>query len=431
MFRRVLLFLALTMRAGMVYGQAPVPLKTPSEALHAAVRTGALDEVERLLKSGADVNARDALGSTPLLDAAWSGNAAIAQVLLSHGADPNARHTESGSTALQYSVLIGNSAMVRLLLKAGANQSTRYRDNQSTLHVAAARGNAAVLELLLATHPDLGVLDASGNTPLDAAILHMHADAAALLIADGADVKRTHPADGRGPIHEACMKGLAGLIPSLINAGADPIERDRSGQTPLDLALAYKNGNAVAALLKTGRKLKESQAAAADAMETAALRGQTEIAALLLDAGFDVNQPTAAGSSYLNDAALKGQRKMVQLLLEHGARIDARNADGGTPLHDAALGGSTEVIGLLLDRGAQIDARELQSGATPLMLAASLGRLEAILVLLQRGANTSLRDNNGHSALDRARETENPAAIRALSGGGGAARLIGGQPHIP
>ena len=96
------------------------------------------------------------------------------------------------------------------------------------------------------------------------------------------------------------------------------------------------------------------------------------------------------------------------MLLEHGAHLNARNQDGGTPLHDAALGGSADVIALLLDRGAQIDTRDLQSGATPLMVAASLGRAEALTLLLKRGADPTLRDNAGHTALDRAERRRTP-----------------------
>jgi uncharacterized protein len=230
--------------------------------------------------------------------------------------------------------------------------------------------------------------------------------------------------DGRGPLHEACIKGLAALLEPLVAAGADAVQRDRSGQTPLDLALAYKNENVVAALLHlpaakpalqpTDGSGESVGAVARDAMENATLRGQTEIARLLIEAGFDINQPTASHSSYLNDAALKGQAKVAQLLLDHGASLESHNADGGSPLHDAALGGSTDVMSLLLDRGAQIDARDRESGATPLMLAASMGRVSGLTLLLKRGASPNLRDKQGRTALDRAKETGSAESIRLL-----------------
>ncbi len=83
----------------------------PAEALHVAVRAGRLDDVKRLIAAGTPADARDALGSTPLLDAAWSGDIEIARFLLDHGAEVNARHRESGSTPLQYAVLTGRTEM--------------------------------------------------------------------------------------------------------------------------------------------------------------------------------------------------------------------------------------------------------------------------------------------------------------------------------
>jgi len=327
----------------------------------------------------------------------------------------NARHRESGATALQYAVLTGRAQMARLLLKGGAQLGGQYRDGQSLLHVAAARGFAPIIDLLVEAKANVQGLDANGNTPLDSAVLHDQPFAVAALLRNHANASYVHPLDGRGALHEACMRGYAQMLQPLIDAGADPAARDRFGETPLDIALAYKNGNVVATLLRLGQKLKESQQIAEETMESATLRGQTEIARILLDNGFDVNKPSANGSSYLNDAALKGQKKMVELLLDHGASVKARNQSGGTPLHDAALGGNAEVVSLLLERAAAIDEREEESGATPLMMAASLGRAEVVRVLLNHGANRLLRDKAGHSALERARDSENAEIVQLLA----------------
>lgn len=394
---------------------APKLPESAGEALHAAVRAGNLDEVERLVAEGAPVDARDDLGSTPLLDAAWAGKPEIADFLIRHGADVNARHREAGSTPLEYAVLTGRPAMVGLLLKSGARTAGSYREGQSVLHIAAARGAAPIIELLLEAKADVQALDSNGNTPLDSAVLHGQTRAVETLLRYHANAKYVHPIDGRGALHEACMRGFPDLVQPLLDAGADLAARDRFGQTPLDIALDYKNASTVATLLRLGQKLKDSQGIAEEAMESATLRGQTEIARILLENGLDVNKPSAGGSSYLNDAALKGQAKMVQLLLDHGALVTAQNQSGGTPLHDAALGGNAEVATLLLDHGAAIDERERESGATALMMAASLGRVEVVKLLLKRGANRRLRDKSGHTALERARDGENEDIVKLLA----------------
>src|SRR6185437_2479777 len=382
--------------------------------LNAAVRSGNLPEVERLLASGADPNAPDDRGNPPLLQAAWAGDTAIIASLISHGADVNRRNPEMGGTALLYAVLSGREGTVRLLLRTGARTDFMYRNDATILHIAAAKSSAQILDALMDAHADLNALDQHGNTALDDAVLQDRLSAASLLLRRGADPNRVHTLDGRGPLHEACIKGFANLVEPLIAAGADPVRADRFGLEPLDLALDYQNEKVVAALLHLDIQGNKLQAAAEEAMESATLRGQTAIAKLLIQGGLSIDKPTASGSTYLNDAALKGKKDLVRLLLDHGANVNGGNQAGESPLQNAALGGNPEVIGILLDRGAHIDARDRDSQATALMVAASLGRTSAVAILLQRGADPSLRDRFGRSALDRARQADDPVSIHLL-----------------
>lgn len=382
--------------------------------LDAAVRSGNAQEVERLLTLGADPNAPDDRGNPPLLQAAWAGNTAVIASLINHGADVNGRNAEMGGTALLYAILSGREGTVRLLLSKGARTDFKYRDDDTVLHIAAAKSSTQILEALIDGHADLNVLDQHGNTALDEAVLQDRLPAARLLLRRGADANRVHTLDGRGPLHEACIKGFANLVEPLIAAGADPVRADRFGLEPLDLALDYQNEKVVAALLHLDIQGDKLQASAEAAMESATLRGQTAIAKLLIQGGLPINKPTASGSTYLNDAALKGKKELVRLLLDHGADVNGGNQAGESPLQNAALGGNPEVIGILLDRGAHIDARDRNSQATALMVAASLGRASAVAILLQRGADPKLRDRFGHSALDRARQAEDAVSIHLL-----------------
>ncbi len=417
--------LALGMHCLSAGGADPQQSESQSEALRLAAHSGNLSDVERLIAAGADVNARDVLGTTALHDAAWSGHLDVAAFLIAHGADINAQTGQRAATPLEFAVLQDHASLVKLLAASGARLDTRFRNEQTILHLACAQGDPQIVAILLGAHADLNATDASGDTALDTAVLHGRANAVLLLIAHGADARRVHPNDGRGPLHEACMKGSADLMQPLVDAGADPATPDRFGETPLDLALAFKNSKAVAALLHLTVGAKEMDQCSQAAMEAAVVRGRTELVRILIEAGFDVNRPTASGSTYLHDAALKGQRKTAQLLLDRGAKIDALDRHGATPLHNAALGGYAEVIGLLLDRGAAVDARDQEEGATALMLAAGLGRVSAVALLLRRGANPMLKDRAGRTALDLARETEDDQTVKLLES------ALAGTPAAP
>jgi ankyrin repeat protein len=95
--------------------------------LHAAVQAIALDEggggldmIEALLAHGADVNGWTARkDQTPLLTALFEEQPALAERLLAAGADPNVRNSE-GDSPLRVAAARGDRAMVSLLLGAGA-----------------------------------------------------------------------------------------------------------------------------------------------------------------------------------------------------------------------------------------------------------------------------------------------------------------------
>lgn len=398
---------------------SPIAISDPSSySLGSAVRNGRLELVKKLVASGANINATDSVGNTPLMAAVIAGNSEIVAYLLANKSDVNFRLGRSDSTALRYAVLADRADLVRRLVAAGAKVDLRYAEGQTVLHLAASQRRADCLRLLLGADADLEAQNSAGNTPLDEAVLHDRTENVSLLLLAGANVRRIHLSDGRGALQEACVKGYPDLVPLLVAAGADPASPDRWGQTPVDLALAYQNRLVVTALLRFAPRDSKLRTTFAEAMERATERGRIEIVAILLDCGWDVNHPTLAGSTYLNDAALKGQVKTVRLLLDRGARLNVYNQTGGTPLHDASLSGSTEIITLLLDHGCPIDTRDLDSGATPLMVAASLGRIEAVELLLRRGANPALKDNRGRTALNRAQESQDQELVKVLENAG-------------
>jgi ankyrin repeat protein len=86
------------------------------------------EEVARLLvHAGADVNARDNRGSTPLMETPW--NAAAARVLIENGANVNARNNE-GWTPLTHA---SSTEVVRLLLESGSDPFARDEKGLSEL----------------------------------------------------------------------------------------------------------------------------------------------------------------------------------------------------------------------------------------------------------------------------------------------------------
>jgi hypothetical protein len=94
-----------------------------STPLMYAARYGDVDSVRRLLEAGADPNARNEAGVTPLM---WAlANAGNTRLLLEHKADPNARSENARTPLLIATSQFGSAAVVKLLLEAGANPTAR------------------------------------------------------------------------------------------------------------------------------------------------------------------------------------------------------------------------------------------------------------------------------------------------------------------
>ncbi|XP_013924163.1 PREDICTED: ankyrin repeat and SOCS box protein 13 [Thamnophis sirtalis] len=171
--------------------------------------------VEILLAAGAQVDARNIDGSTPLCDACASGSIECVKVLLSHGAKVNPPLYIA--SPLHEACLNGSAECVRLLIEVGANLEAHDCHFGTPLHVACAREQLDCVKLLL---------NAGAN--VNAAKLHETA------------------------LHHAAKVRNADLAEMLIEFGGNVYAQDNRGKKPSDYSqrnsctakcLAYYEGN--------------------------------------------------------------------------------------------------------------------------------------------------------------------------------------------
>jgi cytohesin len=250
----------------------------------------------------------------------------------------------------------------------------------------------------------------AGSTPLIEAAWWGHTAVAELCLQRGANPRHASESRGSTALHAAAIKGHADMVRLLLRQGADPEVKDSRGARPLDEALRYKHGAAVAALLESGGGQKDLTEVL-ELLHNAVLRGQAETVRILLRQIPDPGVRLPNGSTLLHEAALNGQVEIVELLLAGGADARVISASGATPLHDAAAGGHARIAELLLAKGAEVNARDSELGNTPLHQAASWGRLDLVRLLLARNADVHVKNARGLLPADAAAENgHQPAA---------------------
>jgi len=133
--------------------------------LFATLRSNSkVEQVKALIEAGADVNAADNNGVTPLLIAAGKQNPNFSLMLLEAGANPNTQNVY-GASPLENAARHGNVQIADLLIEAGADLNIQDEDGLTPLHHAASGTNSEICSMLIDAGADINAQDKVGRTP--------------------------------------------------------------------------------------------------------------------------------------------------------------------------------------------------------------------------------------------------------------------------
>ncbi|NYZ61400.1 ankyrin repeat domain-containing protein [Luteimonas deserti] len=162
--------------------------------------------------------------------AASAGDAADVRRLVADGANPNATDA-NGSPLLQAAILRGDRRAFQTLLDAGADATAGASNGNTAVHVAAMQDDPAYLETLLARGaPPDAPNGRNGETPLFNALEARNERTIRMLLDAGARVDATD-SFGATLLHKAARINATGWVVRLLESGADPTARDRTGNT--------------------------------------------------------------------------------------------------------------------------------------------------------------------------------------------------------
>ena len=367
--------------------------------------------VASLLRAGANPNAALPSGESPLMAATRTGQVESIKALLAHGADVNAREASRNQTALMWAAAQRHSDVVQVLLEAGADVDARSATRRRLGFVAGNRngtGHNAEGQKRLSVEFEEG-----GYTALLFAAQQDDVESARLLLAAGADLNDTAPL-GTSALVVAVHSDSVGVASLLLEKGAEP-NADRAGYTALHAAVLRGNATLAAALLARGadpnaRVTKPTPARrygneyalgdnllGASPFYLAAKFGEIELMRVLAGAKADASLPAADGSTPLMMAL---DTPAVRAGGVDGFGSDRRDRYGLVRAVTPELleGEAASIAESVIKLGGDVNHAD-SSGNTALHQAAAKGFTRVIELLVANGAQVNVKNKRGQTPL--------------------------------
>lgn len=388
-----------------------------------AVQKNDLETVRLLTAAGADIHTQDTNGNSPL-SIALAGTSEMLEAVVN---ETNAGFTDSNGNTPLHLALICDAPLskIQYIISLMKDVNTRNKDGNSALFLSILKNRQKVGELLLAKNADIFSTNTNNNSPLRLAlkyggsvqdwlitsktikqqdgtgntVLHYAAewqykDAINGLVMKGADISAKN-ANGETPLFSAVKTNNPAIIQTVVDCGADIKARDNLGSTAMHTAVRWDAPASIDKLLALGINVNAQNTAGKSPLAEAVVAGKFEIAKKLLASGADPNTSDSNGVTVLMDAIRGCSKDSVQLLLSYGANPNVQEVNGRNAYHEAAFMGEKEIIKLIRKAGGNPLSRDKQ-GTTPfsIVLKKDISVIREVL-----GNNYTITDSDGNTPV--------------------------------
>ena len=358
------------------------------------------DTITKLLALGAELEAHNETGHTPLLHACFRGNYAVAHQLVGIGANPEPHANIPNFRDLRplYYCLLPRSEFFHL-------------DDAPVKHDEFEGNRISLINALIEAGADVDArFDKRGHrnvTSLMVACEVAEPRAVAALIKGGASVN-AQDRSGRTPLFYVCSvrvehrPEVPEITTLLIRHGAR-IDLDDDPNNPLNWAMKqvrWGESNILEVMLKAAGKMNLTESKLRRALEKCASGGNPKALKALLDFGSRTYGVSEQDINLYLDLVIQqtepwNQRETFNCLMNFGCKVDPNEI----LLLKAITHKNKELSLAILERGVDVSGTRLYGGQTYLHLACRWGEEDLVQALLDRAANVNAFDDELRTPL--------------------------------
>ncbi len=360
--------------------------------------------IKSLVEAGADVNAKTERGETPLLKAVSRRNKRVIQYYLSRGAKIDVKDREkmlfaacfgnhkflvekllklgvnvNAKNKYDRTPLFGainkkaDIEIIKLLINSGADIHIRAKRGESLLNTAASFGKQEIIKLLLSK--GMNINEWENTNPLFNAIKNKHKEVALFLIEKG--IKIDEKSYFRGTIlHYAALLGYKDVIEKLLEKGFNINAKDLNKNTAIVGPAEKGNDDMARFLIDKGISIK-----------------------ILKYKKRKKGEPYNSGYTLLHAACMGNMDWLVKKIMKQKINLNrlgyiGMESDQLAPLHLVAIQGYTEIAKILLKKRANVNlkANTMQGiNWTALHFAAKNNHIDMVKLLLKYKANKRIK----------------------------------------
>jgi ankyrin repeat protein len=407
---------------------------TGTTALHACARDGTVfTDIIKSLRL--NVNVKDGNGRLPIHSASVGGHGDAIRALIGLGADVNAQDTDGATPMHLAAEAEDGMKSINALCESGkAKLNCEDNEGRTPLHRAANSGFVAnIISLCEVTggHLVLAQKDQDGNTPLHLAAINGSLQAVRAMVTKGSNVEELN--NNGLDVFGACLKSgnrALSVVQFMLQKemGSLKTRYGAAERTPLHIAAEGGSEMIVQELIK---HLGDKRKAISKFLDTEDKDGETAymigcklghvnvvkcLSAMKckVHANVVVDQKTLRTCLHIASCVPNvDEPNLIRILVHDGYDLGKPEGSGQSCIHLAAEAGHADIVETMIQLGVAADIKD-GKGKSAMHISAENGRLRVCKVLHKNGARVDVVDNKGETALDLAEANAQKAVVAWL-----------------